>query len=78
MFFFEIVEQNFNDDIVVFKRHDIVKNFVVEAAVSILRKTEFNMTFFVILKNITMKAYVIFLIQRRQNIHIKTFVKLHD
>ena len=35
------------------------------------------MTFFVILKNITIKAYVIFLIQRKQNIHIKTFVKFH-
>ena len=76
--FFEIVKQNFNDDIVVFKRDDIVKNLVVKTTISIFRKIEFNIIFLVILKNITIKTYVIFLISRRQNINIKTFVKFHD
>ena len=61
--FFEIIKQNFNDDIVVFKLHDIVKNLVVKTTMSIFRNIEFDMTFFVILKDITMKTYVIFLIQ---------------
>ena len=76
--FFKIVKQDFNDDIVAFKFHDIAKNLVVKATMSIFRKIEFDMIFLVILKNITMKTYVIFLIQRQQNINIKTFVKFHD
>ena len=60
--FFKIVEQDFNDDIVIFRHHDIVKNLVVKAAVSIFRKIEFDMIFLVILKDIAIRIYVIFLI----------------